>query len=218
MLLLVDAKLVLLQPTTNDEGELKYDMRVVAHNVEYYFLARDSPDAFGASIKDCSTNELDRVHGHADGAEDSLQDSLWLFDGQDMRTWTDVQALLESAPTEYSREFPASIATTVDFYPLAVLVHRGIVFGVEPELIWGREDSFALFRLVARVSLQQSGVRIMSFTKFNRRRAFSSQTYYVISSYSTTLRQPYTYLTDTRSYPTLCMRSKSSCTMCSTRK
>lgn len=156
MLLLVDAKLVLLQPTTNDEGELKYDMRVIAHNVEFYFLARDSPNAFGKSSRSTSQErkeeeEEEGAYRSVDESNDSLQDSLWLFDGQDIRTWTDVQSLLESAPTEYGRDFRSSIATSVDFYPLSVLIHRGIVFGAEAELIRGREDSFTLFRMVARV-------------------------------------------------------------------
>ncbi|KAG8533227.1 uncharacterized protein KY384_002010 [Bacidia gigantensis] len=38
---LVDAKLVLLQSSTNDAGEMKYDMRVIANNVEYFDLMRD---------------------------------------------------------------------------------------------------------------------------------------------------------------------------------
>lgn len=152
LLLLVDGKLVLLQPTTSDAGELKYDMRVIAHNVEFYFLARDAPSVSRRTLTDGNTETGEAEEHPSDDHDDSLQDSLWLFDGRDIRTWIDVQSLLESAPAEYGREIPSSIATPVDFYPLSVLVHRGIAFGVEAESIRGRENSFTLFRTIARVS------------------------------------------------------------------
>jgi hypothetical protein len=43
ILFLVDGKLVLLQPTTTEGGELKYEMRIIAQNVETYALMRDHP-------------------------------------------------------------------------------------------------------------------------------------------------------------------------------
>ena len=144
VLFLVDGKLVLLQPSTNDDGELKYDMRVVAQNVEFYYLARDSSGCVPSLHSDGTGPEAE---------EHALRDSLWVFDGQNMRAWIDVQTLLEFAPAEYARELPVSTSTAVDFYPLSILMNKGILFGVESELSLGRDANFTLFRTVARVRL-----------------------------------------------------------------
>ncbi len=151
MVFLVDGKLVLLQPSTNDDGELKYDMRVIAHNVEYYTLARDTPALYSSIIGDlrAETTSGDAV---LDGDSDpSLRDSLWLFDGQDVRVWTDVHDLLTLASAEYGKEVPPPISIPVAFYPLPPLLLKGILFGVEAELTQRRDASFALFHTVARV-------------------------------------------------------------------
>ena len=149
---LVDGKLVLLQPSTDDDGNLRYDMRVIAHDVEYSFLARDCPElvtATNSAPAGLSTN------GTGIGSESSthdLADSLWLFDGCDVKGWTDVQTLLETASTEYARDVSPSIAMAIDFYPLSLLLQKGIVFGIEPELVQSREANFSSFRLSSRVS------------------------------------------------------------------
>lgn len=150
VLFLVDGKLVLLQPSTNDEGNLKYDMRVIAQNVEFYFLARD---ATGMLPFTSDQSELAEGMNDSPSGGHTLRDSLWLFDGKDVRTWIDIQSILESGPSEYGRDLTPAIATTVDFYPLSVLVHKGIIFGAESELVQGRDNGFPLFRSVPRTSL-----------------------------------------------------------------
>lgn len=146
---LVDGKLVLLQPSATEGGELKYDMRVVAQHVEYYMLARDSPESF-------TPNDVRHTVNDQDDEEDTetdhnLGDSLWIFDGQSMKLWPDVGLLLASAAQDVSQELQAPVTIPLDFYPLSVLLEKGILFGVEAELLQRRDSSFALFRTVARV-------------------------------------------------------------------
>lgn len=152
ILFLVDGKLVLLQPTTTEGGELKYEMRIIAQNVETYALIRDHP-AFALDVHADSLPSspsvgltMNGVHGH------DLRDSLWYFDGQDMRVWIDMQDVLLSASAEFGRELPVPVKILVDFYPLSALINKAIIFGVESELIQRRDTSFAFLRFGTRVS------------------------------------------------------------------
>ena len=120
VLFLVDGKLVLLQPSTNEQDELKYDMRVVATNVEYYVLLRDQATAL------TDPNQQHDTHAALGGAQGhSLRDSLWYFDGTDYNVWSDVQDVLASAPAELGRDLPPTVRVPMDFYPLAPLVGTG---------------------------------------------------------------------------------------------
>ncbi|KAF2266827.1 RIC1-domain-containing protein [Lojkania enalia] len=153
ILFLVDGKLVLLQPTTTEGGELKYEMRIIAQNVETYALMRDHP-AFALEMQVDSLPPspsaglaISSVHGH------DLRDSLWFFDGHDVRVWIDMQDVLASASIDLGRELPTPVKVPVDFYPLAALINKGIVFGVESELVQRRDTSFAYFRFGTRTHL-----------------------------------------------------------------
>lgn len=152
ILFLVDGKLVLLQPTTTEGGELKYEMRIIAQNVETYALMRDHPafalDKHVDSLPPSPSVGLtmNGVHGH------DLRDSLWFFDGHDMRVWIDMQDVLSSASVEVGRELPTPVKIPVDFYPLSALINKAIVFGVESELIQRRDTNFAFLRFGTRVS------------------------------------------------------------------
>lgn len=152
ILFLVDGKLVLLQPTTTEGGELKYEMRIIAQNVETYALMRDHP-AFALDLQEDALPSspstgltIDGVHGH------DLRDSLWFFDGHNVRVWIDMQDVLSSASIELGRELPTPIQIAVDFYPLASLINKAIVFGVESDLVQRRDTSFAYLRFGTRVS------------------------------------------------------------------
>lgn len=146
---LIDGKLVLLQPTMTDDGELKYDMRFIANNVEYYLLARDGLTSM-ASAAPPTDLALD---GALSSNEDTLRDSLWLFDGSDMRVYPDVADLLTSITMPDYPSLPPSIAIPVDFFPLSVLVPRGILIGAEAELLQQRTPGFSYFRTIARTTL-----------------------------------------------------------------
>ena len=171
ILFLVDGKLVLLQPTTTENGELKYEMRIIAQNVETYALMRDHP-AFAldmqATLLPPSPSvglAMNGVHGH------DLRDSLWFFDGQDMRVWIDMQDVLSSVSAELGREVPAAVRIPVDFYPLSTLINKAIIFGVESELIQRRDTSFAFLRFATRVG---SPVPMRQSPPFSHRSAADS--------------------------------------------
>lgn len=144
---------MLLQPTTTGGGELKYEMRVIAHNVETYALMRDHP-AFALESHEDSLPPspsvgltMNGVHGHGH----DLRDSLWYFDGQDMKVWIDMQDVLASASPELGRDLPTPAQIAVDFYPLSALLNKAIIFGVESELVQRRDTNFAYLRFATRV-------------------------------------------------------------------
>ncbi|KAI9814375.1 MAG: hypothetical protein M1827_003230 [Pycnora praestabilis] len=155
VIFLVDGKLVLLQPSTTESGELKYDMRVIAQNVEYYVLMRDQVTFNLSAYEVESMPSSPSVDGQVSalGRTERLNDSLWLFDGNHMQVWTDVQDVLRSAPVELRRDLPPFVSISVDFYPLSILLNKGIFFGVEPDLVQRRDINFAFFRFAIRTHL-----------------------------------------------------------------
>jgi hypothetical protein len=153
VLFLVDGKLVLLQPSLNEEHKLKYDMRVVAQTVEYYILMRDQSFSASQQVSESLTNGVigdDLSQNEGNG----IRDSLWTFEGNDMKVWTEVQDVLRSAPPELSRELPPMVSIPIDFYPLSVLLGKGIILGLEPEIVQRRDVNFAFFRFTIRVCTQ----------------------------------------------------------------
>ncbi|KAJ6151167.1 hypothetical protein N7470_007761 [Penicillium chermesinum] len=131
VILLVDGNLVLLQPTVSDSGDLKYDMRVISHDVEYYMLMRDQ----------MSFNFSPPVDDNL-----SLRDSLWIFRGKDLLAWNDVQDVLQQDTV------PAPVNIPLDFYPLSVILNKGIVLGVESEMTQRRDVTFTSLKFAIRVS------------------------------------------------------------------
>lgn len=150
VLFLVDGKLVLLQPSLNEERKLKYDMRVIAQNIEYYALMRDMPFSSKPQLSDSTSGSDVGSLEQDDG--NSLRDSLWIFDGNEMKLWTDIQDVLHSAPSDLARELPPMVSIPTDFYPLSVLLGKGILLGLEPDLIQRRDVNFAFFKFTIRVS------------------------------------------------------------------
>lgn len=148
VLFLVDGKLVLLRPSYN-EGGLKYDMRVIANNLEFYVSMRDQP--FTGSVL---TQHEKQIFTAA--ADDSLRNSLWIFDGNEIKAWTDVEPVLRAISGEATRELPPMTSIPIDFYPLSALLSKAIVLGVESDLIQRRDVSFSFFRFSIRVSPQIS--------------------------------------------------------------
>lgn len=136
VLVLVDGKLVLFRPSVNDEGQLKYDMRILAQSVEYYVCMKDQP--FTGDGADAGDEETA-----------SLRKSLWLCDGGELKVWPDTQVVLDAVVS--GGEVPPPVTVAVDFYPLSVLLSKGLVLGVEPDLVQRRDVSFSYFRFAIRV-------------------------------------------------------------------
>ncbi|WEW61587.1 WD40 repeat protein [Emydomyces testavorans] len=151
VLFLVDGKLVLLQPCVSQPEELKYDMRIVAHDVEYYILMRDQlsfnftpPGDESLPPSPSAVSALNNVQ-----SDISLRDSLWVFGGKDLLVWADVQEVIR--PKRPSNEILKPLAIPVDFYPLSILLNKGIILGIEPEITQRRDVTFTLHRFAIRV-------------------------------------------------------------------
>ncbi|KAF4413924.1 Casein kinase II subunit beta-2 [Colletotrichum fructicola] len=133
------------RPSLNHDGHLKYDMKVIAQNVEFHVSMRDQPH-FDTTVM--RSEELASA-----GSDLSLRNSLWVFDGQEFKLWPDVQEVLRAASSEASRELPKTISVPLDFYPLSTLLGKGIVLGVEADLVQRRDISFSFFRFTIRTHL-----------------------------------------------------------------
>jgi hypothetical protein len=92
------------------------------------------------------------ISGIAELQTHDLSDSLWYFDGSNVRVWIDIQEVLATASSETGREVPTAVKIPVDFYPLSTLLNKGTLFGVETDLVQRRDINFALFRFATRVS------------------------------------------------------------------
>jgi hypothetical protein len=210
---LVDGKLVLLQPFLNEEQKLKYDMRVIAQNVEYFALMRDMPPSSLLQGPETSNspngNEINQIGGTG------LKDSLWIFEGNDMKVWTDVQDVIQSAPSDLAREMPPMISVPMDFYPLSVLLEKGILLGLEPELIQRRDVNFAFFKFTIRVMSSNLGLKILLMVT---RLIFLSLKSFNFTYLGLTLPLPYTWLTSTKTWSILHTPWKSCFTMSSMKK
>lgn len=140
---LVDGKLVLLRPSLNEEGQLKYDMRVIAQNVEYHLNMKDQPTL---------NSSKQTAEGPVKAGTPALRDSLWVFDGMELKGWTNLAEVLDAACGDNSKDLPAPVSVPVDFYPLSVLLEKGIVLGVESDLVQRRDVNFSFFHFAIRVS------------------------------------------------------------------
>jgi hypothetical protein len=152
VLFLVDAKLVLLQPNMDENGKLKYDMRIIANDVEYFSFLRDQNSsrpgsAYNAPFAGSAENGSDGIK-----TEVALQDSLWYFNGIHVKCWTDVQDLLKPSLLEGDRDIPQPVSISTDFYPTSIALKNGVVIGIEPELVQRRDSYFAFFRYTIRVN------------------------------------------------------------------
>ncbi|KAN0063340.1 WD40 repeat protein [Thecaphora frezii] len=132
IIFLIDGKLVLLRPrrTTDGEDEVAYDMQILADRIEYYWT-------------------------HLQGIG-TLENSLWGYDGTGIKLWLDALTIEhsdmdddDSSDIEGAHEYKTieeSVRMPLDFYPLCVLLEKGIVIGIESEISLRRSLDFAIFR------------------------------------------------------------------------
>lgn len=128
-------------------------MRVIANNVEYFDLMRDqslpseTPDRSSppspSAEEALSANPFDR----------GLRDSLWYFDGSEVQCWMEIEDLIDSASTSNARELPPPISISTDFYPTSVVLNKGILLGIDADLVQRRDVQFAFFRFSIRTQL-----------------------------------------------------------------
>ncbi|PWN18420.1 RIC1-domain-containing protein [Microstroma glucosiphilum] len=142
IIFLVDGKLVLLRPrkAEDNEAEVAYDMQILGDRIEYYWT-------------------------HLQGIG-TLENSLWGYDGTGIKLWLDALTIEQARPHngsivdsdeagseyEYEDEAPEyktieeSLSMPLDFYPLCIVLEKGIIIGVEPEVSLRRNLEFAIFR------------------------------------------------------------------------
>lgn len=171
VIFLVDGKLVLLSPSLNDDGQLKYDMRVIAQNVEYHASMRDQPRLNVTQ----SVGTKKKINNPT-----ALRDSLWVFDGSEVKTWPSIDDVLTAASSDGAKELPTPVSVPVDFYPLSILLEKGIVLGVESDLVQRRDVNFSFFHFAIRVSIQFTTQRAL-FTNSMDRHTLYFPIYYAIT-------------------------------------
>ncbi|KAF8807681.1 RIC1-domain-containing protein [Phlegmacium glaucopus] len=121
VLMVVGGQLILLRPRKSANDEVKYDIQVFADRIEFCW-----------------------IHLRGIGA---LENSLWAYDGDGMRVWLNALSMespqLSDASPENVKE---SVKISLDFYPLSVLMDKGIIIGVEHEAVIRSNLPFVLFR------------------------------------------------------------------------
>ncbi|KAH7883853.1 RIC1-domain-containing protein [Phlebopus sp. FC_14] len=123
VLMMVGGQLVLLRPRKASSGsqEVKYDMQIFADRMEFCW-----------------------IHLRGIGA---LENSLWGYDGQGMRVWLNALTIESSSPSDQApQSVKESVNIPLDFYPLSVLMDKGIIIGAEHESITRINLSFVMFR------------------------------------------------------------------------
>ncbi|KAJ2905364.1 hypothetical protein MKZ38_005663 [Zalerion maritima] len=173
VLFLVDGKLVLLQPSLNHEGHLKYDMKVIAQSVEFYASMKDQPFVASDTSLDGDVQHLpSEIWGK------SLKRSLWMLDGGELKVWPDFQGVTNSTSSDANRDVPPTVSIPIDFYPLSILLNKALVLGVEADLIQRRDVNFAFFRFAIRTHLFLPEVLRFHLTLSNGAEALSLARHY----------------------------------------
>ncbi|KAJ3890952.1 RIC1-domain-containing protein [Lentinula edodes] len=121
--LAVATLVLLLRPRKSAKQEVKYDMQIFAERIEFCWI---------------------HLRGIA-----ALENSLWAFDGRGIRVWLNALAI-EAAATQDQNENPESVKESVniplEFYPLSVLMDKGIIIGAEHEVAARSNLPFVMFR------------------------------------------------------------------------
>ncbi|KAF8912940.1 RIC1-domain-containing protein [Gymnopilus junonius] len=103
--------------------EVKYDIQVLADRIEFCW-----------------------IHLRGVGA---LENSLWAYDAQGMRVWLNALSLESSTSISADpdvKDVKESVNIPLDFYPLSVLMDKGIIIGVEHETAIRSNLPFVMFR------------------------------------------------------------------------
>ncbi|KAJ6626842.1 RIC1-domain-containing protein [Mycena sp. CBHHK59/15] len=123
VLMVVGGQLILMRPRKSGDQEVKYDMQIFADRIEFCWI-------------------------HLRGIN-ALENSLWAYDGQGIRVWLNALAI-EAPRLDDPNEAPDTVKESVniplDFYPLSVLMDKGIIIGAEHEVAARSNLPFVIFR------------------------------------------------------------------------
>ncbi|GAA5879805.1 hypothetical protein JCM8547_005190 [Rhodosporidiobolus lusitaniae] len=130
IIFLISGRLVLLRPRRAATNEVKYDLQILADRVEFYWT----------SLSGIGT----------------LENSLWAWDGARVRIWLDaltIEKVRVDARRDAYETVKESVEIALDFYPLAVLMEKGIIVGVDQETSLRKSLDFAIFRIITTTHL-----------------------------------------------------------------
>ncbi|KAM0751704.1 RIC1-domain-containing protein, partial [Meredithblackwellia eburnea MCA 4105] len=155
IIFLINGKLVLLRPRRSAHEEVKYDLQILADRIEFYWT-------------------------HLSGIG-TLENSLWGWDGTQIRVWLDALTI-ERVKVDEKRDAYESVTESVgihvDFYPLAVLMDKGIIVGVDQETSLRRSLDFAIFRIITTTHLFLHHVLRFHLTRNQRKEAVQFASHY----------------------------------------
>ena len=148
LLFLIDGKLISLRPSNTGDGDLKYQMKMVANNVEYFTLMNDNAGSL-PTVEDQHETSDWYLQG---SQEHQLSTSLWYFDGKMMHVRIGIDHDSDLVVADSHTEFSSTIEIAIDFYPMSIMRRAGILTGVESEISQRRDLNIVMFRNVLRVS------------------------------------------------------------------
>ncbi|KDE04043.1 hypothetical protein MVLG_05482 [Microbotryum lychnidis-dioicae p1A1 Lamole] len=130
IIFLISGQLVILRPRRAAHEEVKYDLQILADRIEFYWT-------------------------HLSGIG-TLENSLWGWDGERIRIWLDaltIEKVLVDAKKDAYERVRESVGIKLDLYPLAVLMEKGIIVGIDQETSLRKTLDFALFRIITSTQL-----------------------------------------------------------------
>ncbi|KAH9821094.1 RIC1-domain-containing protein [Melampsora americana] len=136
IIFLIDGKVVLLRPGKSEADEVKYDLQILADRIEFYWAGRQS-----------------------DQNKNTLANSLWGWDGSKIWVWLDALRIEDSQLTVDQQDgdgyaaVEGNLTIPLSFHPLAVLMDKGIIIGVEHETSIRKSFDFAMFRITTNTHL-----------------------------------------------------------------
>ncbi|TFK30747.1 RIC1-domain-containing protein [Coprinopsis marcescibilis] len=121
VLMVVGGQLILLRPRKAADQEVKYDLQVFADRIEFCWI-------------------------HLRGIP-ALENSLWAYDAQGIRVWLNALAIERPGSKDnMQNDVKESVNIPLDFYPLSVLMDKGIIIGAEHEIATRMNLPFTMFR------------------------------------------------------------------------
>ncbi|GAA5891765.1 hypothetical protein JCM5296_001855 [Sporobolomyces johnsonii] len=155
IIFLISGRLVLLRPRRAAHEEVKYDLQILATRIEFYWT-------------------------HLSGIG-TLENSLWGWDGKKIRIWLDaltIEKVRVDARRDAYETVKESVGIELDFYPLAVLMDKGIVVGVDQETSLRRSLDFAIFRIITTTHLFLHHILRFHLTRDQRKEAVLFASHY----------------------------------------
>jgi hypothetical protein len=130
IIFLISGRLVLLRPRRAASQEVKYDLQLLSSSIEFFWT-------------------------HLSGIG-TLENSLWGYsEGRKIQIWLDaltIEKVRVDRKKDTYQTVEESVGIELDFYPLAVLMEKGIVVGVDQEINLRKSLDFAIFRILTTVS------------------------------------------------------------------